>query len=188
MCKIRINSRIRAIFLVIIGIFSINSVKVHGDYHFLNNRGFIHILYDEKERQVFKKLYDYMDTTHWSYRRYQIEELLPEEFKKMSEKKKTGIMYAVSKRGFKYAFGEVLHKVMPAFPLDDEEAVKLASIYLGVRPEDILDAAFRNRAQYMACDGYGYSDYNTIFRKISKSSRFYFIDLRTYLETVYRDR
>ena len=188
MGKMRIFSTAKAIFLVIIGIFSINSVKVHGDYHFLNNKGFIHILYDEKERQVFKKLYDYMDTTHWSYRRYQIEELLPEEFKKMSEKKKTGIMYAISKRGFKYAFGEVLHKVMPAFPLDDEEAVKLASIYLGVRPEDILDAAFRNRAQYMACDGYGYSDYNTIFRKISKSSRFYFIDLRTYLETVYRDR
>lgn len=188
MCKIRINSRIRAIFLVVIGIFAINSVKIHGDYHFLNNRGFIHVLYDEKERQVFKKLYDYMDTTHWSYRRYQIEELLPEEFKKMFENKKTGIMYAVSKRGFKYAFGEVLHKVMPAFPLDDEEAVKLASIYLGVEPEDIRDAAFRNRAQYMACDGYGYSDYNAMVRKINKLSRFYFIDFKVYIETVHGDR
>lgn len=175
MGKIRIFSTTKAIFLAIIGIFAINSVKVHADYHFLDNKGFIGMLYDENERQIFKKLYNYMNATLRLDRKEQIEALLPQEFQKMLDQKRTGSIFIISKRGFKYALGEVLSKVIPLFDFGDDDALKLAAIYLGVEVDDILESAQESGAELMGCREFGYKVEEKLNRKANGIRRFYFV-------------
>lgn len=175
MGKIRIFSAAKAIFLSIIGIFVVSSIKVHGEYQYLNNKGFIDRLYDEKERQIFKKLYNYMNTTPRLDRKSQIEALLPEEFQKMLDQQDTGSMFIISKRGFKHAFGEVLSKVIPIFDFSDDDALKLAAIYLGVETEDVLESAKECGARFIGCREFGYDVKEKLKRKTNDERRFYFI-------------
>ena len=188
MYKIRINSRIKALFLAIIGIFSMSFVKIHGDYEYLNSKRFIAMLYDEEERTVFKRLYNYMNTTRRLDRKYEIRDLLPKEFNKMFEHRKSGYMYALSERGFKYALGEVLHKVIPAFPVWDEDALMLAAIYLGVEFETLRKALPKSEYQYIMCRGYNYSGYYTLIEKFSHTCRFDFISFQEYIEIIHKDK
>lgn len=175
MGKVRIFSAVKAIFLSIIGIFAVSSIKVHGEYQYLNNKGFMAMLYDENERQIFKKLYNYMNTTSRLDRKSQIEALLPEEFRKMLDQTNTGSTFIISKRGFKHAFGEVLSKVIPLFDFSDDDALKLAAIYLGVEAGDILESAQECGARFVGCREFGYKVEEKLNRKANGERRFYFV-------------
>lgn len=175
MSKSRIFLAAKVIFLSMVGIFAISSVKIHGDYCYLYNRNFLNSLYDEKERAVFVRLYEYMNTTTRIDRKYQLESFLPQEFRIMFDKKSRGLMNGISKRGYKYALGEVLNKVIPVFEFSDEDALNLASVYLGVEPEVIAEVGRENGAKCAGCKELSYKMEGTLMRKIAGVHRFYFI-------------
>lgn len=186
MYKIRINSRIRAIFMAIIGIFLINSVKIYGtephDNQYLIN--FLAMLHDDTEIQICKRLFDYMCTTERDDRKRQIKTLLEEEFKKVSEHKKIGDMYYISERAFQYAFGEVCNKVIPVFPIMDDDALNLMAIYYDKKFEDVKKTVYDKGSKYpyVHCKKYDYDYVNNIICKLRYDSRFISITEEEYYE------
>ncbi|MGN1044230.1 MAG: hypothetical protein ACI4PR_05545 [Acutalibacteraceae bacterium] len=178
MSKICNIFKIKAIFLSIIGIFAISLTNVHGEYEYLVRNGFLNQMFDDKERKVFEDLYEYMNTTQNKYRKSYIEENLPKEIEKIWFGRPSGSIHNVSKRMFKFAFGEILSRMMPVFPVcdeRDEDALKLASIFLDVDPKEILEVAEESNARFMGCREFGYSEKNRAIRKCRKDRRFYFI-------------
>lgn len=177
MSKARIFLTVKVIFLSIIGIFAINSVKVHGEISLevLNRRNeFIGKLYDAKEQKVFIRLYDYIDTTRNLSRRFKLLVSIKEEFTKMNYKRNTGYMRIVSKRVFKYALGEALSRVIPVFKISDRDALTLVSIYLNIALKDLNKMAEEVGAQYIGCRSFNYSSYESLVNKSTGRTRFYF--------------
>ena len=175
MGKMQIISNIKVIFLAIIGIFAISSTNVHGNYEFLGKNGFLNHMYDDKERKVFEGLYEYMNTTQNKDRRSYIEENLLKEIEKIFSKGKSAPIYKITKRIFKFAFGEILSQIIPMFELSDKDALKLASIFLDVDSKEILEIAEESNARFMGCRELGYSFEDKVVRKLYGDRRFYFI-------------
>ena len=178
MSKICNFFKIKAIFLSIIGIFAISLTNVHGEYEDLVRNGFLNQMFDDKERKVFEGLYEYMNTTQNKDRKFYIEENLPKEIEKIWFGRPSGSIHNVSKRMFKFAFGEILSRMIPVFPIcdeRDEDALKLASIFLDVDSKEILEVAEESNVRFMGCREFGYSEKNRAIRKSRKDRRFYFI-------------
>ena len=165
MYKIRINSQLKAIFLAIIGIFLINSVKVHGtessDYKYPFQSRFESYIPDgsprddfvEKDERIFNRFVKYMEEKSTNKKSHEFKHLIKKEFEQMFKSGMVDKLELV----FQYALGEVFNKVSPVFTIFDVYNLNLMSIYCDVEAEDLKSFLHQNKVCYIFCRGYGYN-------------------------------
>lgn len=164
MYKIRINSRVKVIFLAIIGIFLINSVKVHGtessDYKYPFQFRFNAYIPDgspqddfmKKDERIFNRFIKYIEKNPTNERSCEFKRLLKKEFEKMFNRGMIDKLELV----FQYALGEVFNKVSPVFTIFDSYALNLMAIYYDVEVIDLVSFLWGKKVYYIFCRAYDY--------------------------------